>query len=129
MPGKRLRRPGSPWRLLVHEYLGQQPDGTTYGTSHHIANTAAWAGDSGEWRDAHLLEGTEFDELVVGKWATVHIEQIDTTRWWANFGGVVINIRVDRDGRPKHVHVFGPDDHAPSVDGVEYELTWSRENP
>jgi hypothetical protein len=65
--GKRLRRPGSPWRLLVHHYTGQQPDGTSYDISHHVANTPRRSPD-GQHSRSHILEDTEFDELVVGHW-------------------------------------------------------------
>lgn len=48
------------------------------------------------------VEGTEFDELVVGEW--LHIERMDTRDWWMGVrtpsGDVVhINFRVGRDGR------------------------------
>lgn len=125
MPSKRLRRPGSPWRLLVHDYTGEQPDGTSYDVSHHIANTRPPKYEPSQWRQDHIFEGSEFDELVVGKWATVHIEQMDTSLWWMNIGNVTINIRVDRDGRPKRVDVYGPGDWAGHLPGVEYNLTWS----
>ena len=28
--------------------------------------------------------------------------------WWANIGGVTIDIKVDRDGRPTSIRVTGP---------------------
>ena len=48
-----------------------------------------------------VCEGTEFDELVVGRW--FHVEAMDATVWWMDVGGVVLNVTVDRDGRPKRV--------------------------
>ena len=121
---KCLRRPGSPWRLLVHEYIGKQ-DGNprTYGISHNVSSQPSRTREPSEWSSEHTLEGTEFDELVVGQW--IHIEQMDTSLWWMNVGGVTINVRADRDGRPKHVAVFGPSDYTEPVESCEYELTWS----
>lgn len=118
---RRLRRAGSPWRLLVHEWRGSQPDGTKYGVSHHVSNTPV-GGPASEWRRDHVIEGTEFDELVVGRW--IHVEQMGTRAWWMNIGGLTINIGVDRDGRPRDVDVYGPGDYADPVEGVEYHLTW-----
>lgn len=70
-----------------------------------------------------VLAGTEFDELVVGRW--IHVEQMGTGYWWMNIGGVTVHVRADRDGRPKHVMVHGPDDYAGAVEGCEYELVWT----
>lgn len=115
-----LRRPGGRWRLLVHEWLGKQPGTETrYGTAHHVSGAP---GKDGEHRRHHHLPGTEFDELVVGSW--LHVEQMDAGVWWMNVGGVTLTVRVDRDGRPQHVSVYGPGDYAAPEDGVEYELTW-----
>ncbi|MFC4006601.1 hypothetical protein ACFOY2_05170 [Nonomuraea purpurea] len=117
----RLRRPGGRWRLLVHEWIGKQPDSPVlYGTAHHVSSAP---GEDGEHRRHHHLPGTEFDELVVGSW--LHVEQMDAGVWWMNCGGVTLTVRVDRDGRPQRVSVSGPDDDAAREDGVEYELTWS----
>lgn len=120
--GRRLRRPGSPWRLLAHEWTGNQGNGTKYGISHHITDQALRLPES-EWRQDHLIEGTEFDELVVSKW--LHVEQMDTGSWWMVVGGVVINVRVGRDGRVKHVLVEGPNDNYGPVEGAEYQLVWN----
>jgi hypothetical protein len=117
---KCLRRAGSPWRLLVHEYAG---DGM-YGISHHVANTPPGGPASG-WRRDLVLGNTEFDELVCGRW--LHVEQMDSSVWWMQVGGVTINVRVDRDGRPKSVYVYGPGDYAEEEPGVVYELAWSRD--
>ena len=54
----RLRRAGSPWRLLVHE---PGPDGT----AHHV--TGGTGLPDTEHRQTHVLEATEFDELAVGR--------------------------------------------------------------
>jgi hypothetical protein len=123
--GKRLRRPGSPWRLLAHHYVGKQPDGTMYDVSHHVSNTPRRISD-GEHSRSHILEDTEFDELVVGSW--IHIEQMTTTGWWMNVGGVTINVSADRDGRPHKVDVYGPDDWDSAEPGVKYSLTWSHDD-
>lgn len=98
-PG-RLRRAGAPWRLLAHT-----PDG----------------------KETHDLEvpGTVFDELVVGKW--IHIEQMDTNRWWMNIGGVTVWVTASRDGKPVKVSVYGPNDYDEPVDGCTYEVAWSEE--
>lgn len=113
-----LRRAGGRWRLLVHEWTGPQPDGTRYGTSHHVGPTP---GPEGPWQVSHVLPGTEFDELVVGRWC--HIEQMDAGQWWMDVGGVVLWVDVDRDGRPKRVTVRPPTDPTP---GCEYRM---REEP
>ena len=125
---KRLRRPGSPWRILVHRYIGKQPDGIMYDVSHHVTNQASFGGrtSDSEWSRTHLIEGTEFDELVVGSW--IHLEQMNTTGWWMNVGGVTINVSADRDGRPKTVDVYGPDDWGPAEAGVRYSLTWRHDD-
>jgi hypothetical protein len=73
-----------------------------------------------------VLEGTEFDELVVGRW--IHLEQMDTGRWWMNVGGVTVNITADRDGRPKVVDVYGPGDYGEAVEGCRYSLAWSADD-
>jgi hypothetical protein len=121
--GTPIRRPGSPWRLLVHEYVGKQPDGTLYGTSHHVSNDREVVKTEGRYRAGHQLPAnTEFDELVVGRW--LHVEQMDATRWWMNVGGVTLWIDVDREGRPRRVDVYGPGEHAEAVDGCEYTESW-----
>jgi hypothetical protein len=121
-PAKRLRRPGSPWRLLAHEWLGPRPGGPHYGLSYHVSNNPPDY-PPGDWRRDHILEGSEFDELVVSKW--LHLEQMDTGSWWMVAGGVTINIRVDRDGRTKAVLVEGPNDNHGPVEGAKYRLVWN----
>jgi hypothetical protein len=142
-PQPRVRRAGSKWRLLVHQWLGK---GEAYGTAHDLRNypqdvirplemdDAEYADYQAKvqqrrdeskakgWSKDHDLSGTEFDELVVGQW--LHVEQMDTGFWWMNIGGVTVHVRADRDGRPKHVMVHGPEDYASPVDGCEYELCW-----
>lgn len=136
-----LRRAGSPWRILVHEYVGKRgKDGPKYGRAYNVTNDPAAPERHAETHrqlysirpdveppeDATsitVLEGTEFDELVIGEW--IHLEQMDTGRWWCNLGGVTINIQVDRDGRPKRVRVSGPGDYAEPEEGCEYTLEWS----
>ena len=97
------RSGGSRWRILVHERLPRRQGTVLYGTAHSIASTAKLAGSKGPHRKPQVLPGTEFDELVVGKW--LHIEQQSATVWWMNVAGVNINVTVDRDGRPKYVTV------------------------
>lgn len=120
-----LRRAGSPWRLLVHS----MPRGKSYDVTNdpyvveRIESNRKWLGDAAARSAATLLEGTEFDELVVGKW--IHIEQQSASRWWMNIAGVTVLVRADRDGRPKHVTVFGPNDYDQPVNGCIYELGWT----
>lgn len=140
MPDRPVRRAGSRWRILVHEWLGAKSGGLPYGHAYHIGSSPDGPRRHAETRrrleelapgplppdqSSHtVLEGTEFDELVISSW--LHLEQQDTGRWWLNCGGVTINITADRDGRPKVVDVYGPDDYAGAVEGCRYELTWSR---
>ena len=136
-----LRRAGSRWRILVHEWLGRTSEtGLAYGRAYHVsssrdaemrgAETARQlreikpdADPSHDTTSYTALEGTEFDELVIGSW--IHLEQMDNGRWWMNVGGVTINVTADRDGQPKVVDVYGPGDYADLVEGCKYELTWS----
>lgn len=118
----RVRRAGARWRVRVHEWVGQNSEtGCTYGTAYDMSSDPR---DQGE--RATVLPGTEFDEVVVGSW--LHLEQMDTGLWWANVGGVTVNVRADRDGRPTLVQVFGPGDYADPVEGCAYELVWSGSN-
>ena len=71
----------------------------------------------------HLIAHTEFDELTVGSW--LHVEQMDTSVWWMNIGGVTVHVTADRDGRPKRVWVCGPEDYDAPREGCTYELSWS----
>ncbi len=135
---RRLRRAGSPWRILVHDYVGGDP---CYGKSYDITNDPnAYRGNlSAEVRrlaDANRqateqaglsetinLPGTEFDELVIGHW--IHLEQTNANQWWMNVGGVTVWVTADRDGHPKHVDVYGPNDYAQPEPGCTYELKWT----
>ena len=121
---KRLRRSGSPWRILVHEYLGKKDGEPSYGHSHHIGNQPGSRPD-GEWRTNHTLAGTEFDELVIGQW--IHVEQMDVSEWAVHVGGVRIGVTADRDGRPRAVNVYGPGDWLDPVPGVRYSCEWRLE--
>lgn len=134
-----LRRAGARWRILVHEYTGRQKDGTCYGTAYEVtsnprapqehedlaARMDELAPDQPPFprMQSTVLEGTEFDELVIGSW--IHLEQMDTGCWWMNVGGVTVNVQADRDGRPKAVDVAGPDDYDGRVPGCRYSVTWS----
>lgn len=136
------RRAGSPWRILAHEYLGNSGE-TTYGRAFDISNNpqaparrAETLRQLAEINPAAevppddtaftVCEGSEFDELVVGRW--IHLEQMNTGQWWMNVGGVTINVTADRDGRPKMVDVYGPGDYAEPVEGCKYRLDWSAED-
>lgn len=111
-----IRRPGSPWRLLVHEYAGEQPDGTLYSTSHTVSNDPEAAKSRGPLQHVYLLPPTtEFDELVVGRW--LHVEQMDEALWWLDIGGLVVHVVAGDDGKPVSVW-WDLDDRR---DGVTYE--------
>ena len=117
---RRLRRAGARWRLLVHEPKGRSFDVTSDETApaRHAA-LCAQLGKAAQQQDVTVLPNTEFDELVVGLGA-IHIEQMDTGYWWMSIGGVHLNIRIDRDGRPISVQSEGPIDPQP---GCTYDLT------
>lgn len=139
MTKPRKQSAGTDWRLLVHDYNGR---GQMYGKSHHIASDAEQGrapveliGEDArrradELRAEHSTEtvfpGSEFDELVVGRWC--HIEQMDHNTWWMNVGGVVLWVKADRRGRPKSVSVHGPGTDAELVPGCEYVLDWRDED-
>ena len=118
---KRLRTAGSRWRVLVHEHT---PGERVSGRAHDITSGPAAAQKHAEppWTVTTVLPGTEFDELVVGRW--IHVEQMDAGLWWMNVGGVVINVRADRGGRPVKVDVYGPGDYAGAEPGCRYSVTW-----
>lgn len=126
------RRAGTPWRILVHEWLGgRRGDEPRYGTAHHITSNRLFGrptqGNDPDTETSKTIElpGTEFDELVIGRW--IHLEQKDSGVWWMWVGGVVIWVRADRDGRPTSVSVYGPGAYDDPVDGCNYELTWTDE--
>lgn len=95
------RRAGGRWRFLAHRIVGRE---------------------SIEFQ-ATDFDPNEFDELVVGQW--LHVEQMDTNRWWMNIGGVTVWVTADRDGRPKCVTVYGPDSYDSSREGCKYGLMWT----
>lgn len=124
---RRLRRADARWRLRVHEWAVRAPgqrDGT-YGTAHDIASDPAFGGTTpdGPHHKNHVIENTEFDELVVGRF--LHVEQMDTGAWWMNVAGVTVHVHADRDDRPTSVWVCGPEDYDEPVPGCRYELTWT----
>jgi hypothetical protein len=122
-PVRRVRRAGSRWRILVHEWRGTRyPGQPLYGHAYHVGSRKRDAED-GPYVTSTTLEGTEFDELVVGRW--IHLEQMDTGKWWMNVGGVTINITADRDGRPRVIDVYGPGDWDEPAEGCRYALSWS----
>lgn len=124
-----LRRPGSPWRILAHTWIGKRQGGLRYGDSWHVDNEAGVTDreeriDGGLYfsREYHF-PGTEFDELVVGEW--LHVEQMSGRRWWMNVGGVTLWVTADKDGKPKRVTVFGPTDCDVPREGCVYECEWT----
>lgn len=109
-----LRCAGAQWRLLVHErHPGR--GGTSYGTAHSIASTAALAGSEGEHQKVHVFGGTEFDEVVAGSF--LHAEQMGPCDWWVNAGGFTLDVHTTRDGKPVKVIAHGPENEFP---GCEY---------
>jgi len=139
--GRPPRRAGSPWRILVHEWVGRKGN-HRHGRQFAVGNdpTAPARGaetarrlsgirpDLPPFEDTTgytVLEGTEFDELVIGRW--IHLEQQDAGKWWCNIGGVTINVAADRDGRPRRVDVYGPGDYDGPAEGCAYSLSWGSE--
>jgi hypothetical protein len=130
--GELERRAGAPWRILVHSI---EPDDRS-GDSWHVASDRRFGGGNGEdstteydgrvYHSRHVeIPGTDFDELVIGRWA--HLEQMDTGTWWLAVGGVVLFVTADPDGNPKSVSVYGPGCYDEPVRGVDYHLTWGDE--
>ena len=123
-----LRRAGARWRLLVHEKDGSKshhvlPKPLTYPRSFTKAMREKSEEIRAKYSTETILPDTIFDELVVDHWC--HIEQMDTYDWWVNVGGVTVNVTVDRDGRPRRVNVYGPNDYDAPREGCEYRCTWS----
>jgi hypothetical protein len=111
---------GGKWRLLVHDRLARKsPAGILYDTSRSIASSRKLAGEDGPHKVTTVLENTEFDELVVGRGA-IHVEQMGEGAWWLNVGGLVVNVQIDRDGRPRSVMA-----ELEPVEGVTYRLELS----
>lgn len=108
----RKPRSGMRWRVLVHEYAGRG----WYGIAHDIRSDAIphHRAETSGWERRHVIPNTDFDELVVGSW--LHVEEMGAGEWWMNVAGVVINVTVDREGRPKAVLV-----EVEPEDGVLYE--------
>lgn len=144
--GKRVRRSGAPWRILVHDWLGKkgvEETGFPYGKAHHVASDPEFGrlpvsvmgeearAKADALRDEHstttVLGGTEFDELVIGRW--IHLEGMDTGTWWMNVGGVTLWVKADRDGRPVSVSVYGPGRYADPEPGCSYDLDWADDAP
>lgn len=123
-----LRRAGARWRVLVHGQERREGRDLVYGTAHHLSSYPMFTGDpdpDDKHAPALLLEGTVFDELVVGSW--IHVEQTSGNArgdWWMTVGGVTLLVAVDRDGRPRHVAVFGPGDYGIPFPGCTYDLHW-----
>jgi hypothetical protein len=122
MTRKPLRRAGAVWRLLVHRH---PTDGPRSDMAYHVQSDRVQGRDDGEWAQTTVLERTELDEVVVGNW--LHLEALDTGVWWLNLAGVVITVKVDRDGNPTRVQVSGPGDDDEPRPGCSYDLTWSAE--
>ena len=114
---RKLRRAGARWRLLVHRVR----PGRLAISDHAYTIRSDGTEETKPYGSTEVIAGTEFDELVVGSW--LHVEQMDVGVWWLNVGGVTLNIRADRDGRPQWVSVTGPYDDG--REGVTYECQWT----
>jgi hypothetical protein len=106
---------GGRWRLLVHDRLARKTGGILYDTSRSVASSRKLAGEDGPHMVTTVLEDTEFDELVVG--SAIHVEQLGEGAYWLDIGGLVVNVQIDRDGRPRSVMA-----ELEPVDGVTYKL-------
>ena len=140
-PRRRLRSAGSRWRILVHHRTpGERVSDRSYDITsdprapeHHEATLRHLDAMRPDLPPSDrsltritVLEDTEFDELVIGRW--IHLEQMDTGKWWMNVAGITIDIAVDRDGRPVFALVQGPGEFADAVPGCEYEIAWARKD-
>lgn len=119
---RKLRRAGALWRLLVHRH---ENDGPYSDMAYNVQSDRIPPSGDGPHSKTTVLDRTEFDELVVGSFA--HIEQKDTGTWWANFCGVTLWVRADRDGKPLSISVYGPLDYGVPVEGCKYSLSWDGE--
>lgn len=107
---------GGRWRLLVHDRLERKaPDGILYGDSHSIGSTRELAGEDREDHHATVLDDTELDEVVCGRW--LHAEQLGEGFWQIDIGGLVVSVQADRDGRPVKVSAG-----LEPLGGVTYDL-------
>lgn len=117
MAGVTRRCAGGRWRLLVHDRLERKsPEGYLYGGAHSVGSSPELAGEDREGHHVTILPDTEFDELVVGRGA-IHVEQMSAGAYWLNVGGLVVNVQIDRDGKPLAVTA-----ELEPVEGVVYEL-------
>lgn len=117
---RKLRRAGAFWRLLVHQH---PTDAGQSDRAFHVRSDNVGAAVESEWSETRVLPRTEFDELVVGPTAMIHIEQMDNGVWWLNIAGVTLWLHANRDGKPTLVNYYGPGAYAEPVDGVEYVYT------
>lgn len=100
---KRRRLAGTSWRVKFDE----APTGRNgmYGPEHHISSAD--------------YPPTVFDELVIDRW--LHLEQMNTGLWWLSIAGLVVFVRVDRDGRPTRVTAWAPGSYNHALPGVVYD--------
>lgn len=127
----RKPKPGSRWRVLVHGTDGRAHDITSNPDA--PAKQAALAADLQQRRGADtppylgeppiVLADTVFDEVAVDSW--LHVEQMDTNRWWMSVAGLHINVRVGRNGKAQDVLVE-MDDPQP---GVSYRINANDHTP
>lgn len=103
------RVPGARWRVLAHRW---NPESRMYGNSFEAGSLIV--GNADPQRDAVPTPDMEIDEVVIDRW--FHLEQMNGRDWWLNVGGVILNVRVDREGRPTAVLV-----EVEREPGVEYQ--------
>src|SRR5438128_12579931 len=95
--------------MQVDEYPapGQRMSGMRHSwRSDHVAPPS-------KYETPHYLPNTEVDEIVIDSW--FHLEAMSDKDYWVSIGGIVINVRVGKDGKAKSVIV----EHE-GEDGVTY---------
>lgn len=99
------------WSIQVDEYppKGERMYGPrTVIKSHHPSRPLP-----GHDQTEIVVGNTEVDEIFIDGW--LHIELMGGRTYWANIGGLDINVTVDKDGRAKKVTY-----RVEAEDGVEY---------
>jgi hypothetical protein len=88
------RASGARWRVSAYAWNRQT---RMFGNSFEAGSLVDTPDDP--WRTSVPTPDMEVDEVVIGRW--LHLEQMNSRDWWLNVAGVVLNIRVDREGRPR----------------------------
>jgi hypothetical protein len=106
---------GGRWRVKADVRLPRKVGGILYGDVHSIGSSAEMAGEDREGHHATVLPDTELDEVVISRW--FHLEQMGEGDYWMNISGLVVNVQIDRDGRPRSVMA-----ELEPVEGVTYKI-------